>query len=110
MGKQMAVESEGLGLRKIYLDLDLCVFHTERKGILEIESKVSGSELENLARECFDQLECIYFVGRFFRQSSGTNKELCLLAREHTTAILLGEKRFRKAITSTKEKWKKRFC
>ncbi len=111
MEKQMAVESEGLGLEKIYLDLDLCVFrHTERKGFLEIESKVSGSELENLARDCFDGLARIYFTEKYYGQTGGYNKELRLLAREHTTAILLGEERFRKAIAGTDEEWKRAFA
>ena len=110
MGKQMAVESEGLGPRKIYLDLDLCVFrHTEGEGFLKIESKVSGSDLENLARDCFDELADISFARRYLRQGCG-NRELRLWARDYTLAILLGEERFRKAIASTKEKWDKWFA
>ncbi len=97
MEKQMPVESEDLDPQKIYLDLDLCVIRDmEGKGYLAIESKVSGSELENLARDCFDQLADISFTAKYYGQSGGYNKEMCLLAREHTIAILLGEERLKK--------------
>ncbi len=111
MGKQMPVELEGSDPKKIYLDLDLCVFrHTEGKGFLAIESKVSGSELENLARDCLDERANIAFTAQYLGQDGGFNEEMRLLTRERTIAILLGKERFRKAIAETDEEWKRKFA
>ncbi len=110
MEKQMSVELEVSDLIEIELDPDLCVIRDMQGGNrLVIESKVSKSELENLARDCMDMLGDIYFTQKFYKQYGYYREEMYLLRRLGTFEILLREERFRKAIASTEEKWEKIF-
>lgn len=111
MGKQMPVELEVSDPIKIELDPDLCVIRDMQGGNrLVIESKVSEAELENLARDCIDELETTHFIARFLGQVGGWNREWYLLQRVHTIILLLGHGRFHEAIASTEEKWEREFA
>ncbi len=104
MGKQMPVELEVSDPIEIELDPDLCVIKDmQGKNRLVIESKVSKSELENLARDCIDELGDIFFTAKYLGQVGGFNREIYLWRRLDTIEILLGKERFRKAIASTEE-------
>jgi len=111
MGKQMPVELEVSDPIEIELDPDLCVIKDmQGKNRVVIQSKVSTSALENLARDCIDELETTHFIARFLGQVGGWNREWYLLQRVHTIIILLGHGRFHEAIASTEEKWEREFA
>ncbi len=104
MEKQMPVELEVSDPIEIELDPDLCVIKDmQGKNRLVIESKVSKSELENLARDCIDELGDIFFTAKYLGQVGGFNREMYLWRRLDTIEILLGKERFRKAIARAEE-------
>ncbi len=111
MENQMPVASEVSHPIEIELDPDLCVIkNMQGKNRVVIQSKVSTSELENLSRDCIDELETTHFIARFLGQVGGGNRILYLLGRVHTIIVLLGQGRFHEAIASTEEKWERQFA
>ncbi len=110
MEKQIPVELEVSDPIEIELDPDLCVIRDMQGGNrLVIESKVSKSELENLARDCMDILGNIYFTQKFYKQYGYYREEMYLNRRMDTIVVLLEHEGFRAAIASTEEKWEKTF-
>lgn len=111
MGKQMAVESEGLGPLGGVIGGGISGVNDQSACLVE-NFKPTLYELEVLARHYLEEARGIEFLGEFLGCSGSYEIRMRPFAyrRLATIEAFLGEESFRKAIASTEEEWDRRFA
>ncbi len=111
MGKQMAVESEGLGPLGGVIGAGIRGVNDQSASLVE-NFKPTLYELEVLARHYLEEAREIEFDGKFLGSSGSYEIRMHPFAYRRLATIenVLGEERFQKAIARTEEKWDKIFA
>ncbi len=111
MGKQMAVESEGLGPLGGVIGGGIRGVNDQSASLVE-NFKPTLYELEVLARHYLEEARMIEFDGRFLGMSGSYEIRMQPFAYRRLATIesILGEERLQEAISRAEEKWDKRFA